>query len=179
MIPDVQLLVVDIQEKFIPHILEIDTVIGQTIRMVRAARVLEIPITVTEQNPAGLGRTEPRVLAAIEEAGAPILEKMTFSACGVEAVRHRLEANGAEKVAVTGIETHVCILQTTEDLLQGGFQPYVLADAVSSRRRADRDVAIERMRSAGAIVTTVESFIFEILGTADHAKFRAILPVVK
>ncbi len=172
-----QLLVVDLQEKLLPHIAEHETVISQVVRMVRAARELELPITVSEQYPEGLGRTPAAVLVAAE--GAARLEKLTFSLWQDEPLRERLLLLARPQVLLVGIEAHVCVQQTAFDLLETQMVPFILADAVGSRRALDRDIALDRMRSAGLAVTTVESAIFEMLDQAGTELFKRILPIVR
>jgi nicotinamidase-related amidase len=172
-----QLVVVDLQEKLLPHIAEHETVISQVVRMVRAARELELPITVSEQYPEGLGRTPAAVLVAAE--GASRLEKLAFSLWQDEPIREHLLSLARPHILLVGIETHVCVQQTAFDLLETQMTPLVLADAVGSRRPLDRDIALERMRSAGIGVTTVESAIFEMLDQAGTELFKRILPIVR
>jgi nicotinamidase-related amidase len=170
------LLVVDVQEKLLPAIDGAEQCLAAAQKMVQSAKVLGIPILVTEQYPAGLGHTCPSLRQLL--ADAPIEEKIRFSAC-VEGITHRLAERSRRTVIVVGIEAHVCVQQTVLDLLRAGYLPYVCADAVSSRRPLDRDTALARMRQAGAIVTTVESAIFELLGEAQGDRFKQILKIVK
>lgn len=171
------LLVVDIQTKLFPHIAEHDRVEQQTIRMAQAARELGVPIVVSEQYRAGLGATVPGVMAAVGDA--VLVEKMAFSVCGDPTAMKRIDALGRRQILLVGIETHVCVQQTALDLLQRGMSPFVLADAVSSRRALDREVAFDRMRQAGIVVTTVESAIFELTRDAGTDYFRRILAIVR
>lgn len=172
-----QLLVIDLQQKLLPHIADQELVIAQTIRMLRAARELALPITLTEQYPEGLGRTPRAVLAAAE--GATRLEKTAFSAWREEPVRRHLLSLSRPQVLLCGIETHVCVQQTALDLAAAGLTPLVLADAVGSRRPLDREVSLGRMRAAEVTVTTVESAIFELLERAGTDVFKRILPIVR
>jgi len=170
------LLVVDIQEKLLPAIDHAEACVAAAKRMIEAARVLVVPTVVTEQYPAGLGPT----CAAIKEAlgDAPVAEKVRFSAC-VDSVMRALAQLSRRQVIVVGIEAHVCVQQTVLDLLRAGYLPYVCADAVSSRQPLDRQTAMARMRQAGAIITTTESVIFELLGQAGTQQFKQILRIVK
>lgn len=172
-----QLLVVDIQQKLLPLIHDHDGVIRASETMIRAAQLLEIPLTLTEQYPHGLGPTHPRILAAI--GTPPPLQKMTFSVCGDADCLARLNQIERSQVLLIGIETHVCVLQTALDLLRFGMQPVLLADATSSRRESDRDIALMRMRAAGVTVTTIESAIFELTHAAGTDLFKKILALVK
>ena len=172
-----QLLVVDIQQKLLPHIDRHELVVSQTVRMIRAALLLELPITLTEQYPAGLGRTHPDVRVAADNA--LLLEKMTFSVLRDEEARAHLTGLGRPHVLLAGIETHVCVQQTALDLLDSQMTPFLLADAIGSRRALDRDTALERMRAGGLGVTTVEAAIFEMIERADTELFKRLLPIVR
>lgn len=173
-----QLLVVDIQEKLTPLIAEHERVVRQSVRMIQAAKVMDLHISVSEQYTAGLGHT----VAPIREALGPnpdVYEKMTFSTLGSNAARKHLTAEMRQHVLLVGIETHVCVMQTAFDLLEAQMQPVVLADAVGSRNPEDRRVALDRMARAGVVVTTVESAIFEMLEKAGTELFKRILPILK
>jgi nicotinamidase-related amidase len=174
---EAQLLVVDLQEKLLPHITDHESIIAQSVRMIRAAREFGLPLTLTEQYPAGLGHTWPTVTDAVDRAGP--LQKVTFSVWQDLACRERLRGLARPQVLLAGIEAHVCVQQTALDLLETGLLPFVLADAVGSRRPVDRDVALDRLRAAGVGVTTVESAIFELLGRAGTDLFKRLLPIVR
>ncbi len=170
------LLVVDVQEKLLPAMQEAEQCAANVRKMVEAAKVLAVPVVVTEQYPAGLGATCAAIREAMGELKA--IEKMRFSAC-VQATTDRLSELDRRQVIVVGIEAHVCVQQTVLDLLRLDYNPYVCADAVSSRRAIDRDTGLARMRQAGAIITTTESAIFELLGEAGTGLFKQILKIVK
>jgi nicotinamidase-related amidase len=172
-----QLLVIDLQEKLLRHIADHESVIAQSARMCRAAQALSLPLTLTEQYRRGLGPTPEVVLTAAEEAAR--FEKMTFSAWQDEATRARLQALDRPQVLLVGIEAHVCVQQTALDLLAAGIQPFVLADGVGSRRLIDCQTALSRLRVAGAVITTVEAAIFEMLDRAGTELFKRILPIVR
>jgi nicotinamidase-related amidase len=170
------LLVVDLQEKLLAAVHEADACVEMARRMIEAAKVLDVPMLCTEQYPKGIGRTCPPILEAL--AGAPLHEKLRFSAC-IDPVMRFLDDLKRRNVIVVGIEAHVCVQQTVLELLSLGYVPFVCADAVTSRRVIDRDTAIARMRQAGAIVTTTESVTFELLGEAGGERFKRILKIVK
>ena len=172
-----QLLVVDIQQKLLPQIADQVAVTAQCIKMIRAAQVLEIPLTLTQQYPQGLGETAPEIFEAA--AGAPLLDKMTFSVWRESICHDRILELARPQVIVIGIESHVCVQQTAFDLLEAQHLPIILADAVGSRRIFDRDIALQRMRAAGIGITTVESAIFEMLERAGTDLFKSILTIVK
>lgn len=172
-----QLLVIDIQEKLFPLIHENQRVASRSALMIKAARALDLPVTVSEQYVKGLGPTISALGEAI--AGLPRFEKLAFSFCGEAPCRRQIESAGRPQVLLIGIETHVCVQQTALDLLRDGMAPVVLADAVGSRTALDYEIALDRMRSAGVIVTTTESAIFELLGASGTDQFKKILPLVK
>ena len=172
-----QLLVIDIQERLLPSIAEHAAVLAQAERMIQAAAALEVPITVSEQYPRGLGATVPGIVAAAR--GAERLQKMTFSVCADAAGRERISALGRPQVLIVGIEAHVCVYQTALDLLSVALRPVVLADAVGSRRPLDCTIALDGLRTAGVTITTVESAIFQLVYEAGTERFRRILPIVR
>lgn len=173
---DTLLLIVDVQERLLPVIFEADRVVRQCTLLARAAAQLHIPIVVTEQYPERLGPTDPAVLEAA--AGAPVLAKMLFSAC-TPAVQAAITALGRRSIIVCGIEAHVCALQTVLDLREAGYEVFVPYDAISSRTADNRLVGWERMRQAGAVTTSTESAIFELLREAGTPDFKALLPYLK
>jgi nicotinamidase-related amidase len=168
------LFAVDLQERLLPQIDDHETVVANCVRLLQAANLFEIPIALSEQYPKGLGPTAPAVTSALPES-VVLSEKLRFSgaeATGWPAAGERND--GRQQVALAGIETHICILQTALDLLSRGYRVYVVADAVSSRRRLDHDVALARLRDSGAVVTTAESVLFEWCETAEALQFKAM-----
>jgi nicotinamidase-related amidase len=176
-ISDAQLLIIDVQERLVPHIHAHPLLVQQITRMIRAAREMEMPVTFSVQYPRGLGETVP-ALAEFCRAGERF-EKAAFSCCDDDNLVTRMRTLNKPHVIVTGIETHVCVQQTAFDLLESGFQPFVLADAVGSQRPSDYAVALERMRAAGVAITTVESAIYELMVRSGTELFKRILPIVK
>lgn len=170
------LMVIDLQERLLPAIHEADRCVAAGCKMIEAAKVLDVPMLCTEQYPNGIGRTCQAVRDCLGDL--PVLEKSRFSAC-VASVTTRLRELDRPSIVVVGIEAHVCVQQTVLDLLRLGYKPFVCADAISSRRPFDRDIAIERMRHAGAIITTTESVIFELTGEAATELFKKVLKIVK
>jgi len=171
------LLVVDFQAKLAPHIHGGPAAAARAVQMLRAARVLGLPVMVCQQYTAGLGPTLPEIAEAA--GAAAIFEKSTFSACGDGGLLASLRIGERPIVLIAGIETHVCVQQTVLDLLRAGAAPVVLADAVGARRELDHAVALDLMRAAGARVTTNESAIFELTGRCDGPVFKDILRLVK
>ncbi|MBU3699978.1 MAG: hydrolase [Candidatus Kapabacteria bacterium] len=170
-------LCIDLQERLFPHINGHDELADRCSRLIRGLRALNVPIVVTEQYVKGLGST----IAPISEALGDYepLEKMSFSCCGVDAIEARVLGARRHTMILFGIETHVCVLQTALDLLAQGQTVVVVEDCVSSRNANDKRIAIERMRSHGAIITTMESILFELLRVAGTDTFKAISAIVK
>jgi nicotinamidase-related amidase len=170
------LLVVDVQERLVLAIPEARRIIWNCRRLLDGARVLGVGAAITEQNPDKLGPTVGELVAA---HSGPTYAKLAFSAgdCGELFAAWR-EA-GVERVLVCGIEAHVCVAQTALDLLAAGYQTFVAADAVGSRSRHDYDVALRRLESSGAVITTVEAALFEWCERAGTPEFREISALVK
>jgi nicotinamidase-related amidase len=172
---DSALLVVDVQERLLPFIGSRDVLIDRCRLLIRCAKVLGIPVLATEQYPKGLGKTVAPLAELLE---APT-EKVAFSACGAEPLRKDLGRLGRSKVLVCGIEAHVCVQQTAFDLLADGYQVYLAADAVGSRRGEDKHWALARMAHAGVSVTTAEAAVFEWTESAGTQTFKQISQYVK
>jgi hypothetical protein len=154
-----RLLGVDVLAKLIPAIPVADRLIFECSRLIRAAQLFEIPVHATEQYPKGLGGTVLELAQLLDDTPA---EKLRFS-CG-EVLNWGAAADqtdGRYKVLVIGMEAHVCVLQTVLDLLAEGYQVYVAADAVASRKKLDWQIALRRMEASGAVILTAESAMFE------------------
>ncbi len=171
------LLVVDVQEKLHAVMAHRERVTANLRRLIQGFQILELPILVTEQYPKGLGPTVPELKELFEDWSP--YEKITFSCCLVPKLCETIQESGATQIVLTGIETHVCILQTGLDLIQRGYQVHVPADAVSSRRELDWQMALERLRKAGAVITVTETALFELLVRAGTAEFKQISALVK
>ncbi len=173
------LLVIDLQEKLLPLIARRESILRRASLMIRGAGVFDLPIVVTEQYPDGIGRTDERLAALLKPTGTRVFEKTAFSCAGDEAIRARLREIDRDQIVVCGIESHVCVQQTALDLLTSDYDVYVCADAVGSRARADHDVALDRLRQAGAMVTTVESVLFELCERCGTERFKRMLALIK
>jgi len=173
------LLVVDIQEKLWPFIHDKEAVLARALQAIEVAGLLELPILVTEQYVKGLGTTIPEVRAALEKFGAykPI-EKFAFSCFGEPAFEEAFESSGIDTLGLVGIEGHVCVMQTALEALDRDVDVFYLAEAVGSRNPSHKAEAIERVRSAGAVVGSVEMFAFEALRGFKHPMFRAVQKVI-
>jgi len=172
------LLVIDMQEKLMPLIPEHQRVATSACKMIRAAQVLDLPINTTEQYPRGLGTTIPQVRDTLGKS-VLVLEKPTFSAWATPSVRSAILEFDRPQIVVVGVETHVCVQQSSLDLASRDYDVFVCADAVGSRGRIDYDVSLHRMRQNGIVVTTVESVIFELCQSSAAPKFKALLEIIK
>jgi nicotinamidase-related amidase len=164
------LLVVDVQEAFRPYG-SFAQVAANCAKLMQGARILDVPRMVSEQYPKGLGHTASELGLADE----PIFEKTVFSAARAEG----FNLEGRRQAIVCGIETHVCVSQTVHDLLAAGVEVHVPADAVGSRHELDYERGLERMQRAGAVVSTVEAVLFELLERAGTPEFKAVQGLIK
>ena len=165
------LVVVDVQEGFRKAIPDFEDVARKTATLVEGARILGVPAVVTEQYPKGLGHTAPEV--GLD--GEPVIEKTVFAASCAEG----FDLDGRDQVVVCGIEAHVCVHQTVEDLTSRGVEVHVCADAVSSRDPANKAVALQRAERAGAVPTTVEMALLELCGRAGTDEFKQIQGLIR
>lgn len=172
---DTALLVVDVQEKLIGFIRDHERVVWNIRRLIDGAKVLGMPALGTEQYPKGLGHT----VAELAERIGPMPEKLTFSCGGCPDVFGGLHERGVFKILVCGIEAHVCVQQTALDLLSAGFRVYLAADAIGSRHAIDYDIALRRLDSAGATLTTTEAALFEWCQVAGTPEFKEISTLVR
>lgn len=170
-------LVIDIQERLLPHIDQYKEVLNRTGILLEGLKILEVPVLLTEQYRKGLGETVKEVREHMADFNP--MEKMTFSCCDDDSFSKALIETGMTNVLICGIETHVCVLQTTLDLLEQGYQPVVVEDCTSSRNPEDKRVAIERMRQEGALITTSESILFEMTRISGTNQFKSISKLVK
>jgi nicotinamidase-related amidase len=174
------LLIIDVQERLMPAIDDAAGVIRNIDRLVRGCHLLGVPALLTEQYVRGLGATVEPVRRAFEEtSGYAPIEKSCFSAYGCEAFSARLAALGRTQILVAGVETHVCVYQTVEDLLARGLTVSVIADAVSSRTPRNRELALDRMTSDGATPSSTEMALFELTVTSGTDEFRAISRLIR
>jgi nicotinamidase-related amidase len=171
------LVVVDMQEPFLRSIFERERVVANTIKLIRAAKALGVPVVTTLQYQARMGDVIPEVAEALPDESR--IDKMTFSCCGVEPFGEALAAIGRRQILLTGVETHICVSQTAHDLLHTGYSVQVAEDGVSSRRESDWRTGVEKMRGSGVVITSCEAAIYEMLRDASAAEFKQILDVVK
>lgn len=167
---DATLLVVDVQQKLLPAVLDADGMLARCRWLVSVAHDVGLPVVFSEQYPHGLGHTAPELLVAAP--AAMVVEKLHFSCVAAECLPESLLARS--QVVVCGMETHVCVLQTVLELLALGKQVFVVADAVSSRGEVNRDYGLQRMRDAGAVLVTREMVLFEALRVSGSDEFRSM-----
>jgi nicotinamidase-related amidase len=198
---DSQLVLVDYQARLLPAIHDGAAALANAVRLAKMARLLRVPLFVTEENPAGLGSTVPELQAAIAQAGGKTVAKMAFSAVADglgELLRPPARAQQGNarslpkhlqkpvqpaptrnSVVIAGCETHVCLLQTALELLEEEFDVWVVTDACASRSERNRDAAFDRLAGAGAELVTTEMVAFEWLRSAEHPAFKDVLALVK
>ena len=171
------LLLIDFQTRLMPAIAAAESVIANAQRLQTAAQLLEIPVLLTEQNPAGLGRTVPELLPRAELAGSPVFAKKTFDAGRAAGFFERLPQR--LELVLAGCEAHVCVLQTAIGLMEAGRRVHVVQDAIGSRRPESKAVALERLARHGAEIVTTEMVLFEWLESAEHPRFREVVALIK
>jgi nicotinamidase-related amidase len=174
---DTLAIVIDVQERLFPYIADNVQLSQSIIKLLEGIKVFDIPILLTEQYKKGLGETIPEIKSTISPSFS--FEKLAFSCCDEPVFMQKLEQTGKKNIIICGIESHICILQTTIDLIKNNFQPIVVADCVSSRKLIDKQFALDRMRQEGAIVSTYESLLFELCRFAGNDQFKAIAKIIK
>jgi nicotinamidase-related amidase len=171
------LLIIDIQERLAVVMDKKEMVVRNTLHLVELARMQNIPIVVTEQYPKGLGKTLPEIQSALPSY-LPI-EKTAFNCCGEASFNGQMKRVGKKKIIVTGMETHICVLQTSLGLIKEGFDVHLVTDAVCSRTKANWRSGLELIRDAGGVVTNTETVLFQLLGVAGTPEFKAISNRIK
>ncbi len=196
-VDECQLVLVDYQPKLQPVLHDAQAVWANAARLAQAARLMQVPVWGTEQNPSKLGPLDPELRAACQR----VLAKMQFSAVEEGLVvwlqpapaapkgnarslpRHLQkppqEASGRKAIVLAGVEAHVCLLQTALDLLEEEFEVWVVTDACTSRTERNRDAAYDRLAGAGAELVTTEMVLFEWLRTAEHPDFKAVQALIR
>jgi len=171
------LIVIDVQERFRSVIHGFGEMAENAKKLIRAFRIFDIPVIVTEQNPEKLGRT---IRELSNELGdfEPV-EKLHFSCFGEADFAEELAKLGRKQIVLCGIEAHICVLKTALEGLKKGYEIHVASDAVSSRRQTDKDFALRRMSQSGVFLTTSESLIFQLMERAGTEEFRKVKDIVK
>jgi nicotinamidase-related amidase len=167
------LVVIDIQEAFRKAIPEFADVAGASAVLIEGAKVVGIPIVVTEQYPKGLGHTVPEVAEHLPDGVEPI-DKMVFSAAEAEG----FDLSGRDQALVCGVETHVCVNQSALDLLDDGIEVHVAQDAVGSRSRENWELGLHKVEQAGAVLTSVETALFELVRQSGTDQFKQVQKLI-
>jgi nicotinamidase-related amidase len=174
---DTVLLIVDIQEKLAAVMKEKEKVVRNNLHLIELAKMINMPVMVTEQYPKGLGPTVADIRNALPFY-RPV-EKMTFDCCGRPPFLEELKEHGKRNVVLTGMETHICVLQTCIGLLKGGINVHIVQDAVCSRTGENWKTGVDFMREAGAVVTSTETALFQLLKVAGTEEFKKISQRIK
>jgi nicotinamidase-related amidase len=171
------LVVVDLQERLLPAIFEKERVLKNSLLLMKAAELLDVPVVLTTQYRKGLGETVPEVRAAAP--GVEPMDKLSFGCFGDDAFQARLSSLGRPQLLVTGIESHICVTQTVLGAVEAGYQVHVAGDAVSSRSEANWRTGLQRMQNAGALISSAEMALYELLRRSDGDAFKKLLPLLK
>jgi nicotinamidase-related amidase len=170
-------LVVDIQERLFPVMSDKEELLKKSLMLIKGLQILGIPLVVTQQYTKGLGETIPEISSALSDFC--YIEKRDFSCCDEPALLNSLRELNAGNIIICGIESHVCVLQTAIDLKENGFYPVIITDAISSRHVSDLNLAKERFRHEGMMMTSTESILFELTRSSTAPEFREISRLVK
>lgn len=171
------LLVIDMQGKLFNVMNEKETLLANSLKLIKGLKILEVPIILTEQNPKGLGPTLEEITQIIPET-KPI-PKLCFSCCQNTEIMQALSGLKRKQILVCGIEAHICVYQTSLELLSRGYEVQVVADVVSSRVMKNMEIALSMIQSFGGKLTVTEMAQYELLQTAESPKFKEMLKVVK
>jgi nicotinamidase-related amidase len=171
------LLIVDVQESFRKQLKELDLLTRNITILAEAAKILKIPVILTEQYPQGLGKTIAEIAACLGEH--KYFEKTAFSCCQASGFVDALEQIGRKQVVICGIEAHVCVNQTVHELMDKGYSVHVVKDAVASRSERNKEIGWEKMISSGAVPSSVEMALFEMLAESGTEPFKAVQRLVK
>ena len=174
---DSALVLVDVQGKLAQSMHQKESLIDNLKRLVKGAQILGLPILWAEQNPAGLGPTLPEIAELLPDQSP--MSKYSFSCCGDEAFINELKALRRHNMIVAGIEAHVCVYQTAADLVNLKYDVQVVADAVASRTPENKQIGLEKCKTAGASLTSTETVLFELLKIAKGETFKEIINIVK
>jgi len=172
------LVVIDIQERLVPAMpQEVYLRLRDTVGMlVRGAGLLGVPVVTTEQYPKGIGHTVPELAEACKDT---VVEKVSFGCCGEPNFLSALKKSGRSQVIITGMEAHVCVYQTVLGLLEDGYHVHLVRDAICSRNKTDYLAGVANAAQAGAVVTTAETVLFQMLQKSTHEQFRTVSKLVK
>lgn len=171
------LVIIDVQEKLFPYVKNQIHLQKNISKLTETAKLLGLPIIITEHYPKGLGRTMPSVSDLVKDA--VMIEKTSFGCCGDDGFNKAVKKTARKQIILCGIETHICVAQTAIGLKNGGYDVYLVSDAASSRNETDAETAIERMKGEGIIVSTTEALMYELMQDASDPLFKKFLQIVK
>lgn len=168
---------IDFQERLVPAMADAESMLDEAVKILKGADILGIPVFFTQQYTRGLGDTIPKIKDASSDFS--YIEKQSFSVMEAKEFSDRLDELKPENIIIIGIETHICVLQSALDLLDEGFNVFVAADCVSSRKRFDKETALGRLQAKGVELLTVEAALFQLLGSMENPDFRKISKLIK
>lgn len=177
-VEDSVLVVVDVQPAVLDLVWERERVLARSRFLIECAKLLDVPVIVTEQNPEKLGATDEQLSSLVDDPRATV-RKMSFSAWGEKGFIRTIEHHKRAQAVIVGIETHICINQTAHDLMDEEIDAIVCADAVSARTERMHEIGLKRMSDEGAAIAHTESVVYEWLQSAEHPAFREVLKLVK
>lgn len=172
------LLIIDIQERILQAQFNKEKIVKNSLILIKAAKILDIPIIVSEQYPKGLGLTIPEIKEILPEKTA-FFEKTAFSCCYQDSFKDLLKSFNKKQLIICGMESHVCVYQTVFDLISLDYETYLIHDAISSRKEYEYNTGIEKMVSYGAILNCTEMALLELLKSAGHPQFKAVQNLIK
>lgn len=175
---DSLILIIDIQEKLLNAVFNKEKVEKKSAIIAETAKILGIPVVITEQYPKGLGNTISAIKETLAE-NSEVFEKTAFSALSNENILNAIKKHNKKQIIVLGIETHICVSQTTSALLNLGYEVNVIKDACGSRAEVEYNAGLERMKDNGAFIITTEIALFEWLKSAKHPDFKAVQALIK
>lgn len=170
--------VIDLQDRLCGAIEQSKEILPRVRILIEAAKLLEIPVVVTEQYPQGLGNTVPEI-KEILSPGTAVVAKTSFSCFGSEEYRREIAKDSKDAMVIVGVESHVCVLQTALEAVARGYEVFVPVDCIASRKESDKNAAVEYMRTAGIHVLTSEMILFMFLKDASHPKFKIISKIIR
>lgn len=170
-------MIIDDQIKLLPSISDSEQLLKNTGILIQGLKILNIPMIITQQYTKGLGMSDPSIFTYAQTTS--YFEKRSFSCMGDPQIRQYIQNSNYKQIILCGIETHICVLQTALDLLHDDYEVILVEDCVSSRRSSDKNCAIRRIEKAGAIITTYESLLFELMETSLYPRFKEISQLIK
>ncbi|MEZ4575498.1 MAG: isochorismatase family protein [Vampirovibrionales bacterium] len=174
------LLVIDMQDRFIPVLHDVERVLTRQKQLIEGCNLLNVPVLVSEHYPKGLGSTDQGLLDVLERQKPPaVVEKTHFGCCGEPGFMDTLKGFDRTQVLVCGIEAHVCVNQTVIGLLAAGYEVFLVEDAITARNPAHTELAIGKLTALGAVPCNVEMALFELMVEAKHPQFKAVQALIK